>query len=94
MFPYIYYRSSGEKLLKCQENLTWMIMFSILMSSLTDKPLILQWEIWHRSLLGLWGLIKYNNLIKYKNFEISLVVFMPNITTTHAITYVNFMLLT
>ena len=25
----------------------------------------------------------------YTNFEISLVVFMPNITTTHAITYTN-----
>ena len=25
----------------------------------------------------------------YNNFEISLVVFMPNITTTHAITYTN-----
>ena len=28
--------------------------------------------------------------IKYNNFEISLVVFMPNITTNHAITYTNF----
>ena len=27
--------------------------------------------------------------ITYKNFEISLVVFMPNITTKHAITYTN-----
>ena len=27
--------------------------------------------------------------IKYNNFEISLVVFMPNITTNHAITYTN-----
>ena len=26
---------------------------------------------------------------KYNNFEISLVVFMPNITTNHAITYTN-----
>ena len=26
----------------------------------------------------------------YNNFEISLVVFMPNITTNHAITYTNF----
>ena len=25
----------------------------------------------------------------YNNFEISLVVFMPNITTNHAITYTN-----
>ena len=25
----------------------------------------------------------------YKNFEISLVVFMPNITTNHAIAYTN-----
>ena len=28
--------------------------------------------------------------ITYNNFEISLVVFMPNITTTHAITYTHF----
>ena len=27
--------------------------------------------------------------ISYNNFEISLVVFMPNITTNHAITYTN-----
>ena len=26
----------------------------------------------------------------YNNFEITLVVFMPNITTNHAITYTNF----
>ena len=26
----------------------------------------------------------------FNNFEISLVVFMPNITTNHAITYTNF----
>ena len=30
--------------------------------------------------------------ITYKNFEISLLVFMPNITTNHAITYTNHML--
>ena len=29
--------------------------------------------------------------ITYNNFEISLVVFMPNITTNHAITYTNFL---
>ena len=28
--------------------------------------------------------------ISYNNFEISLVIFMPNITTNHAITYTNF----
>ena len=28
-------------------------MFWILMTSLTDKPLISQWEVWLRSLLGL-----------------------------------------
>ena len=27
--------------------------------------------------------------IVYNNFEVSLVVFMPNITTNHAITYTN-----
>ena len=29
--------------------------------------------------------------ITYNNFEISLVVFMPNMTTNHAITYTNFL---
>ena len=29
--------------------------------------------------------------IMYNNFKISLVVFMPNITTNHAITYTNTM---
>ena len=28
--------------------------------------------------------------IMYNNFEISLVVFMPNITTNHAITYTDY----
>ena len=28
--------------------------------------------------------------ITYNNFEISLVVFLPNITTNHAITYTNY----
>ena len=27
--------------------------------------------------------------IRYNNLEVSLVVFMPNITTNHAITYTN-----
>ena len=30
--------------------------------------------------------------ITYNNFEISLVIFMPNITTNHAITYTNWTL--
>ena len=30
-----------------------------------------------------------NNEITYNNFEISLVVFMSNITTNHATTYTN-----
>ena len=30
--------------------------------------------------------------IMYNNFEVSLVVFMPNITTSHAITYTNIFL--
>ena len=31
--------------------------------------------------------LKFHSPITYSNFEISLVVFMPNITTNHAITY-------
>ena len=45
-------------MLKYQENLTWVIMFSILMTFLTDKALILQWEIWTRSLLAVKGSIR------------------------------------
>ena len=37
-------------------NITWVIMFSIPMTSLTDKALILRWEVRLRSLLGLKGL--------------------------------------
>ena len=33
--------------------------------------------------------LAYNNVRTYNNFEISLVVFKPNITTNHAITYTN-----
>ena len=36
-------------------------MFSILITSLTDKPLLLQGEVCFRSLLGLKGLIVCNN---------------------------------
>ena len=32
--------------------------------------------------------------ITYNNFEISLVVFMPNITTNHVITYTNLIIKT
>ena len=56
MFPHISYRSSWEKLIKYQYTWTWVIMFSILMTSLTDKPLILHWEVWLASLLDLKGL--------------------------------------
>ena len=31
--------------------------------------------------------------ITFNNFEVSLVVFMPNITTNHAITYTNFIII-
>ena len=31
--------------------------------------------------------------ITYNNFEISLMVFMPNITTNHAITYTNLIII-
>ena len=40
-----------------------MIVFSILMTSLTHKSLILQWEVWLRSLLGLKGLIAIRNTV-------------------------------
>ena len=37
VFLYISYRSGGETLLKYQWSLTWVTMFSILMTSLTDN---------------------------------------------------------
>ena len=52
----ICYRSSGEKLIKYQENSSWVIMSVILMTTLFYKALILQGEIWCWSLLGLKGL--------------------------------------
>ena len=49
-------------------------------------------DIWHKSLELYFKIV--SNLtrptaqeIPYNNFEISLVVFMPNITINHAITY-------
>ena len=35
-FPYISYRSSGENLFEYQQNLTWEIMFSIVMKKYTE----------------------------------------------------------
>ena len=37
----------------------------------------------------IFGINTTSDIITYNNFEISLVVFMPNITTNHAITYTN-----
>ena len=42
-------------------------MFSILMTSLTDTPLILQWEVWLASLLGLKGLIGFDHVDREDN---------------------------
>ena len=65
-------------------------MFSILMTSLTDKPLILQGEVWLRSLLGLKGLIIYDNLfaelslkfvfqnkvVRYYNYSYNIIILL------------------
>ena len=53
---FISYRSSGEKLIKYQENSSCVIMSVILMTTLFYKALILQGEIWCWLLLGLKGL--------------------------------------
>ena len=42
-------------------------------------------DIWHKYYSSYFKIVS----IAYNNFEISLVVFMPNITTNHAITYPN-----
>ena len=42
---FIFYRSSGEKLIKYQANKSCVIMSVILMTTLFDKELILQGEI-------------------------------------------------
>ena len=54
-------------------------------------------DIWHKYHLWYFKIISnFSPLtaheISYKNFEISLVVFMPTITTNHAITYTNTMI--
>ena len=51
--PWISYRRCGEKLIKYQANSSWVIMSVILMTTLFNKALILQGEIWCWSLLGL-----------------------------------------
>ena len=51
-------------------------------------------DIWHKYHLWYFKIVwNFTHVtareITYNNFEISLVVFMPNITTNHAITYTN-----
>ena len=53
---FIFYRSSGEKLIKYQANSSCVIMSVILITTLFYKALILRGEIWCWSLLGLKGL--------------------------------------
>ena len=55
---FISYRSSGEKIIKYQANLSCVIMSIILITTLFYKALILQGEIWCWSLVGLEGLFE------------------------------------
>ena len=52
----ISYRSSGDKLIKCQANTSCVILSLILMTTLFYKAMLLQGEIWCWSLLGFKGL--------------------------------------
>ena len=52
----IYYRSNGEKLIRYQANTSCVIMFVILMTTLSYKSLLLQGEVWCWSLLRFKGL--------------------------------------
>ena len=61
---FIFYRSSGEKLIKYQANSSCVIMSVILMTTLVYKALILQGEIWCWSLLGLKGLTRSTDMIQ------------------------------
>ena len=45
--------------------------------------------VYHPASRAFLSLLKFDNEITYNNFEISLVVFILNITTNHAITYTN-----
>ena len=45
LFPYFSYKSTGEKLLKYQENSPWVIISLILMTSGVEQALIFQGEI-------------------------------------------------
>jgi len=60
-------------------NLFWVIVW-------TNNSMICTW------CLACVSLVIFQNCLKftYNNFEISLVVFFPNITSNHAITYTNF----
>ena len=69
------------------------LMKLLLVSNLSQNVLIVRYRyIWHKYQLQYFKIV--SNLtrltareISYNNFEISLVVFMSNITTNHAITY-------
>ena len=53
-------------------------MFSILMTSLTDKPPILQWEVWLASLLGLKGLTSIFQLHFFKRTVFEILIGIPD----------------
>ena len=72
---FIFYRSSGEKLIKYQANSSCVIMFVILMTTLFYKALILQGEIWCWSPLGLKGL-KGRDVKKHCDTQIWATVLM------------------
>ena len=60
--------------------------------SLLLKNFLTALDIWHKYHSGYFKILpnftsRQASEITYNNFEISLVVFMPNITTNHAITY-------
>ena len=52
---FVFYKSSVEKLIKYQADSSCLIMSVILMTTMSYMALILQGEIWCRSLLGLKG---------------------------------------
>ena len=74
---------------------TWVTIFTVTVNKVIFFSTIIAWfvrDIWHKYLSRCFKIVSnFTRLtareITYNNFETSLVVFMPNITTNHAVTY-------
>ena len=76
---FISFRSSGEKLIKYQANSSCVIMSVILTTTLFQKALLWQGEIWCWSLLALKGLndVSFLCLVPVRRYHSSMWRFVP-----------------